>query len=439
MPTRIDGQPSPLQSPPVPGRSPIRAAAALACALMLAAAGCGSARRPDEATIHGRRLTIYSSMPLEGPDAALGADVVRGERLALAEDGGRVGRYDVRLVALDAATPKAAGWDPARISLNARQAARDPRAVAYVGELNDGSSAVSIPLTNEAGLLQVSPGDTALALTTATTAVAGSPERYYPNLKRAGRTFARLVPSDRVQARALVADMQRAGVTRLALLTDEGTTALALTQLVQASAPEHGIRIVAGQTVDDQATDPRPLVASVLATRPDAVLYAGDVHEAVERASAVRLWEALAVSDPSLKLFAPDALVDGSFAAAIGPLAGAATYVTRPVLALRAYPAKARRFAQAFTARYGRPPGPEALYGYEAIRSILAAARRAATGRADGTLTRAVVVRAYFDAARSDSVLGPYAIDAQGDTSLAAYGAYRVVDGRLRYAGALAG
>jgi branched-chain amino acid transport system substrate-binding protein len=401
------------------------------------AAGCGSARRPDEATIHGRRLTIYSSMPLEGPDGAAGADIVRGERLALAETGGRVGRYDARLVALDAATPKAAGWDPAQISLNARQAAQDPRAVAYVGELNDSSSAISIPLLNEAGLLQVSPGDTALALTTATTAVAGSPERYYPNLKRAGRTFARLVPSDRVQAQALVADMQRHGVRRLALLTDEGTTALALAQLVQASAPEHGIGVVTSQTVDDQATDPRPLVASVLARRPDAVLYAGDVHEAVERASAVRLWQQLASADPSLKLFAPDALADRSFVAAIGPLAGAATYVTRPVLALGAYPAPARGFARAFTARYGRPPAPEALYGYEAMRSILAALRRAATGRADGTLTRAVAVRAFFDLGRRDSVLGPYAIDAQGDTSLRTFGAYRVEAGRLRYVGAL--
>ena len=187
----------------------------------LAFAGCGGGSPQPEPQLRGAHLTIYSSSPQRGPLRAIGADVLDAERLALAQDSGRVGRYRVRMIALDASTPGVGRSDPAQISLNARRAAKDPRTVAYLGELATGTSAISIPLTNEAGILQVSPLDTAMALTTASLAVAGSPERFYPKLRVLGRTFARVVPSDRGEVDALLADMRRAGVRRLALLTDE--------------------------------------------------------------------------------------------------------------------------------------------------------------------------------------------------------------------------
>ena len=41
----------------------------------------------------------------------------------------------------------------------------DENAIALLGEFNSGASAISIPITNEAGILQVSPSNTALELT----------------------------------------------------------------------------------------------------------------------------------------------------------------------------------------------------------------------------------------------------------------------------------
>ena len=409
-----------------------------AAVVALPAGGCGGARKQDEETIRGAHVTVYASAPLEGPDRTVAADVVRGERLALADAGGRVGRYRLRLVTLDAATPKAGGWDPSQISQNARRVADDPAAVAYVGELDNNSSAISIPLLNEAGILEVSPLDTAMALTTRSRAVAGSPERYYPNLREAGRTFARVVPNDRVQAAALVRYMADEGVRRLALLVDEDTTALALADVVRAEAPGAGIAIASDEAVDGGARDHHDLVQRLLAQRPDAVLYAGGARDVRVRVGTERLWRELAAADPELKLFAPDALADPRFLSATGA-AGKETYVTRPVLALSAYPGAARRFARAFAARYGAAPAPEALYGYEAMRAVLAATRAAVRGAGSGRLTRAAIVRAFFATRAPQGVLGRYAIDARGDTSLHRYGAYRVVDGQLRYERALSG
>jgi branched-chain amino acid transport system substrate-binding protein len=435
-----------IESPPVFGRAPAPprsgagtgsvalALAACAFALALAGAGCGGTSAAREGVVRGDVLTIYSSLPFEGPDRAAALDVLRGERLALAHAGGRVGRHHVRLVSLDAANPQTRRWDPSLISRNARRAAADPSAVAYVGELDDGSSAISIPLLNQAGMLQLSPLDGALAFTVASQAIAGSPERYYPRWQQIGRTFARLVPSDRVQARALLALLRGRGATRLALLGDEDATGAALLGAVRTSARASGTTLVVDKEIDGFAQQHRDLVAQVVAARPDAVLYAGGQ----DAGGTAILWRELHAADPSLTLLAPASLTDPAFLAGVGA-AGAVTIVTAPVLPLGAYPAASRRVAHAFQARYGVRPRPEALYGYEAIRVLLAALRDAQARAGRHALTRAEVVRALFSLPPQDGAIGPYAIDRRGDASLRRFGIYRVQDGALRFAGEIVG
>jgi branched-chain amino acid transport system substrate-binding protein len=399
----------------------------------LALAGCGGGAAQEEARLHGARLTIYSSLPQRGPLRAVAAHVLDAERLALAQDGGHVGRYRVRLVALDASTPGIGRSDPAQISQNARRAARDPSTIAYVGELATGTSAISIPLTNEAGILQVSPLDTALALTTRSLAVAGSPERYYPKLRAVGRTFARVVSSDRGQADALLTDMRTHGVRRLALLTDEDPSGRALAVNLRAKAHAAGIAVVAREEIDEHALRHDEAIARIEHADPDAALDATGA-----RPGAARLWRELHAVDPRLQLYASANLADPSFVAQLGQ-AQAVAHVTRPVLAEGDDTRAAWRFARAFAHAYGSAPRPEARYGYEAMRSVLAAIRRAEGRAPDGLLTRHAVVRAYFAGAPRAGVLGRYAIDAAGDTSLDDWAAYRVAGGALRWAGTLSG
>jgi branched-chain amino acid transport system substrate-binding protein len=405
----------------------------LACLLAAVATGCGGARAANETGIRGGKLTIYASAPLEGPQRATALAVLAGERLALAQAGGRAARYRVRLVTLDAATPKARRWDPNAISLNARRAAADPRAIAYLGELDVGSSAISIPILDENDLLQVSPLDTATGYTLATDAIPGSPDRYYPNVQKAGRTFARLAPSDRVQAGALLAYMGEEGVRRLALVDDDDPVQLALLDAIRSGAPARGIAIVGSVEVDGSEGDYGDTVKTLLAGRPDAVLYAGGPLDG----AAALLWRQLAAADRALTLFAPGSLADGPFVRALGPAAASAARVTRPVLAPAAYPPAGRAVLRALAARSGRPAPPEALYGYEAMAVALAAISRAAQAAGTRPLTRTAVVRALFTGPPRSGVLGTYALRPDGDTTLRRYGAYRVLAARLRYVGPL--
>jgi branched-chain amino acid transport system substrate-binding protein len=74
-------------------------------------------------------------------------------------------------------------------------------------------------------------------------------------------------------------------------------------------------------------------------------------------------------------------------------------------------------------------PDPYAAYGYEAMRVVLGAIRRARRHANE----RRRVSRAVFGLKRPDSVVGPYTIGRLGDSTLRSFGAYRIRRGRLAF------
>ena len=149
----------------------------------------------------GSQVTVYVSMPTRGYEGAIGRDVVRGARLALAQAHNTAGDLAVRAVYLDDTEPGAAGarWSPSQAAANARTAIEDSTAIAYIGELDSGATRSSLPITNEARLLQVSPASGAVDLVTPFRGSDAAPKE----LQRTGeRTFGRVIPADDVTARA---------------------------------------------------------------------------------------------------------------------------------------------------------------------------------------------------------------------------------------------
>ena len=134
----------------------------LLAAMVLGVAACGDSDDGGGGSGGGggKSLTIYSSLPLQGASRPQSEDVIRGEKLALKQAGNKAGDFTIKYVSLDDATAAAGKWEAGQTSANARKAAQDDSAIAYLGEFNSGASAISIPITNEAGILQVSPSNT---------------------------------------------------------------------------------------------------------------------------------------------------------------------------------------------------------------------------------------------------------------------------------------
>jgi branched-chain amino acid transport system substrate-binding protein len=201
--------------------------------LVLAVAGCGVAGSAKiEAPVH-----VYVSLPLTGPRGADGNDAADGARLALEQAGGRAGSIEVTAQYLDDAKGKA--WDPVAVGANARRAIQDSAAAAYIGELDSAATRASMPITNNAGLIQVSPGAGAVDLTEPATGYPNAPEEYRPS---GDVSFARTVPADNVVVDAAAFWASELGVTSARARSDGSPFEdLAATEFKDAAA-EHGVQ-----------------------------------------------------------------------------------------------------------------------------------------------------------------------------------------------------
>ncbi len=380
--------------------------------------GCSSASKDRAA---GTTLSVYMSLPHEGVSARTAGDVAAGARLALADASAHAGGKHVRLVQLDSSKPGAVTWDPSLVEKNAKQAVDDPTAIAYIGELDSGASAISVPVTNDRQILQVSPDDglTSLTRDEPGAALLTGPARYYPSGKR---TFLRLVPTDYAQAATLVGWARARGAKRIALVQDERLFGRALAEQARFAALRLHVLATDGAEAHDDPTTYPALAEKLAQQRPDAVIYTGlgDSHSGA-------LLAAIRRELPGVPLYGGSALATASPPpAALPPVA-----VVKPALALSAYGPRARRLVARIARERGGPVGPEALYGYEAMRIVLEAIAEARPDAGD----RAAVARAALRPRTRESVLGRYRISAAGDVSTTRFGGYRRTGARLAWEG----
>jgi branched-chain amino acid transport system substrate-binding protein len=397
------------------------ALAAPALLAVLALTGCTPGAGAGGDSVSGDVLRIYSSQPLRGPLSEQATAIVRGERLALQDAGGRVGKWRVQLRVLNDAGPVEGTWEPGLVSANARRAAQDDKTIAYLGEMSTGASAIAIPILNETGVLEVSPTDSVTGFTREAGANPGEPDKYYPTRDE---NFARLVPPDDVQSAALLGVLQDERAKKLFVLHDQRLYGQGIARAVARGARAKGITVVKVQGTElEDGTDLPGLAAEVAASGADAFLYAGEPGPQVPQ-----LYDAVAQALPKAKLLGTYTQANQAFAGALSPRA--TVVATAPWLGLKSYPPAARRVAERYERRYGEPMPTVALYGYEAMAVVLDAIRRA---RGDGN-DRAKLIDELLDTRNRSSVLGTYAFDRNGDVGTKVYGAWRVSEGRASFA-----
>jgi branched-chain amino acid transport system substrate-binding protein len=407
----------------------VRHVAALSCLLAASSFGLAACGSDDSDSGSGgtstsessgsKSLTIYSSLPLQGDSRAQSLSVVNGEKLALESAGGKVGDFTIKYVSLDDSTAAAGKWDPGATSGDARKAAQDKSTIGYLGEFNSGASAISIPILNEAGILQISPSNTATGLTRALGADKGEPDKYYPSGKR---TYGRVVPADHIQGAAQVSYQKDSGCKKSYLLNDKEVYGSGLVKNVVAAAKTQGLEIAGNTGIDPKAANYRSVATTIKATGADCVFFGGITDN-----NGVQLFKDLHAAMPTAKLFGPDGVAETAFTTKLGSSVEKVTYITNPTLDPKLYPASGQEFFKTYKAKYGAEPEAYAIYGYEAMGVLLEAIKNAGAKGND----RQAVIDAFFKIKDRESVLGTYSIDENGDTTLSDYGGDRVVDGKL--------
>ena len=392
--------------------------------LALVVAGCGGDDNEGSSTSSSsssgsKNLTVYSSLPLQGDNRAQSTSVVNGEKMALEEAGGKVGDYTIKYVSLDDSTAATGKWEPGAVSSNARKAAQDKSTIAYLGEFNSGASAISIPILNEAGILQISPANTYVGLTRSEGADKGEPDKYYPSGKR---TYGRVVPADHIQAAAQVSYQKDQGCKQLYILNDKEVYGKGIADGVSAGAETAGIKVVANEGIDTKAANFRSLATKMKGSGADCMFFGGIVEN-----KAVQVWRDVHAANPTMKLFGPDGVALSDFSSKIPDSAAKVTFITNPTLDPKLYPPAAQDFFKKYKEKYGKSPEPYAIYGYEAMKDALLSIQNAGDKGND----KSAVIDQFFQIKDRDSVLGKYSIDENGDTTLSDYGGNLVKGGAL--------
>ena len=355
----------------------------LAAAAVLA--GCGSGDFDDQVA-DDATLTVYVSAPLRGESGAEGQAIVNGAKLALADAQGEAAGLDVEAIYMDdtGGDGDSARWAPVVVADNARRAAQDSTAIAYVGDLESGATRISLPITNQARMLQVSAASSAVDLTRTSPTSDEVPELAQPTGER---TFGRVIPDDRKQAGAGAVWAKKLGVRSARVVAD---------------------RSQFGELVGDEFTEEAEALGLAIG-RGGELSY-------------------LAAEKPPEWIPTGDAMAtDALFAAASSGL-----YLTSSAQAPEQLPPAGQDFVSAYEEEFGEPPDRYAAYGYEAMAVVLDSIERAEDPR-----DRSSVIDAFFATADRESVLGAYSIDEAGDTTLDAIGGYRVEGGEPRFDSAL--
>ena len=368
--------------------------------------------------VSGNTLTIYSSLPFDPTDRQQSQDVVNGEKMALQKAGNKVGKYTIKYVSLDDSTPSAGKWEAGKVSSNAREGAQNKQTIAYLGEFNSGATAVSLPILNRSGILQISPSNTAVGLTKKS-ADPAEPDKYYPTGKR---TYGRVVPADNIQAAAQVTYMKDQGVKKVYVLDDKEVYGKGVADAVAADAKKAGLQVVGDEGIDPKAANYRSLASKMKAAGADAFFFGG-----ITANNGVQLWGDVFAANPGIKGFGPDGVAETSFTTKIPESSQPNTFITNPTLPEQLYPPAAKTFFGDFKTKYGSDPEPYAIYGYEAMNAALEAIKNAG----DKGNCREDVIKGFYNIKNRSSVLGTYSIDADGDTTITDYGGNTIKSGKL--------
>jgi branched-chain amino acid transport system substrate-binding protein len=391
----------------------------------LLAAGCGGSDGDDDRIPAEGALTIYSSLPKQGDSARVSEAVAAAQRLALRDHGSTAAGRTIKFVELDSSKPDGDTWDPGIVEKNANRAADDESTIAYLGELEFGGSAISVPVTNDKGILQISPYDT---LTNLTQLPPGGPntgpERFYPSGKR---TFARLVPTDLSQAAVLIDWALANGAEKIAIVHDDQLDGRSMAAQLVYMANVRKVPVSAQEEID-LAAKPEKYVqlATDLAEdgekRPDAVIYAG-----LANATATPLLAALESALPGVELYGSGGIAEPPFTESGAP----AVRFVSPGRPASEYLPAGRKLLARLERELGGDVPVEALYGYDSMRIVLDAIDRAGPNAGD----RETVAREALTHDTGGGPLGSLGLTREGDVSDQRIATYQRGPGSFEFRG----
>lgn len=374
---------------------------------------------------HGPKGTIklYTSWPMQGAMLPEGTAMKQAVDLAVEHHGGVVAGYHIEVINLDDASPVTGSWDGTVEAENAQKAIADRDAMVYLATYNSGAAKVSMPITNRAGLAQITPANTYPGLTKKGFGP-GEPEIYRPTGKI---NYFRTHPADDIQGAAGAAWATCLGFKKPYILDDRQLYGKGIADVFEEEAKRLGLQVVGHDGVESVDIDFRALLTKVRARRPDLV-YGGFVIDS-GGVQIIQQMKALGLFDTGIKFMGPDGLFNPTLIEqATHAAVNNNVYLTFPALPPDQLPTDlGKRFYDEYRRKYGAEPIGWAMYAYQAASVALDAIKRA------GVKNRAKILETVQSTKNFPGVTGTFSFDSQGDTTRTDMAGYLVKDSRLHF------
>ena len=389
----------------------IALSATTVAAIVLAA--CTPAATPAPAS--AETVTIYSSLPLTGSSAGQTTTIVNAINLALEQQtkGGLVcdGKVQIVYTSLDDATAAAGKWDAAKEQENANKAVADASTMVYIGTFNSGAARVSIPILNQAGIVMISPANTADDLT-----AGADTAKYYPN---GTRNYTRVVARDEFQGAFAAKWAAKLGAKNVYILDDTEIYGKGVADQFEKNAAANGLTVVGRDGIDGKAGDYKALATKIAGTSPDLIYFGG-----ITQNNAGQLLKDIRAAGISAMFMGPDGILESAFVEAAGASVAEGVYGTVAGSPRAKLPEAGQKFYTDYKAKFNSEPEAYAIYGFEAASVAIKAI--SSVCKAD----RAAILNAVYTTKDFSGALGTWSFDANGDTNLIAMVGNVVKDGK---------
>jgi branched-chain amino acid transport system substrate-binding protein len=430
-------------------RFTLGAVAAIAVILALVAAGCGGSKKSSSTTGGGGgggggggnatalpasscspiyyegsgkpQYIIASDLPLQGSGRTQTVQMTEAIKFVLKQHNFKAGKYTIGYQSCDDATAQAGKWASEKCSANGNAYANNKSVIGVIGTFNSGCAEIIIPILNRAPdgpVGMISPANTYVGLTHSGPGTApGEPEKYYPTGKR---SYIRIVAADDFQGAADALLAKQLGLKKVYILNDKEAYGLGVATDFKNSLQKVGLTVAGFSAWNGKAASYEGTATKIKQTGADAVFLGGLICE-----NGGKLIKDLRAGlGSSVKLLAPDgftpisAVVDGAGGASEGMTVSVAGQPNENLGSV------GKKFVKDFGATQSSGQvDPYSSYAAQSADVLLTAIQNSDGSRAD-------VAAQLFKTNVTNSILGSFKINSDGDTNANPVTIYEIKSGK---------
>ncbi len=397
-------------------RRSIAFATALAAAFsIVAGTTVGMSAPASAATV----VKLGVDLPDSGADATNGIPTRNGVILAIEDMNAKGGPIKFEMQSLDDAVQGV--HDPAQGAQNIKTFIADASVLGVMGPFNSNVAKAEIPLTNDAGLVQIAPSVTNPGLTKGEDAK--KLRTSHPDVN----SFFRVCTTDDRQGAAGAQFARKLGHKKAFIVDDNETYGKGLADVFEGDFKKEGGSVLGHEHITKGQQDFKALLTKIHSSSPDMIFFGGTT------ASGGGLLRKQ-MSDVGMKdvnYFGGDGISDEEFIKETGDMANGSYYtVAAPETSKLA---SAKSFVAAYNKKFHGNPGPYSANAYAAATIIMSAVVKAAKANGGKAPTRAEVLKIVAATDNFDSPIGKIGFDKLGDTTSPILSLYQIKGGKAEF------